>query len=1334
MNDEQNEENIDEEENSDSNLDNTRSPKVKDPAGKAKKLHDKYKNAKKNSLKFLKKFKSFGWLTTIISTVGSVLLIIFLIIGFIGFFTTLPGLAIDKVREACENFWRNLTGDDSIQMEGKDIDNLANYINDMGYDLVGYGFASPGAVTKDEETGKLKVDWQNSRIYNLYGYVLSNERTYAVQGAKQDFVKMTFGNAPFGIGALISNIDNTIRSNWGVAPQRYGLIDMSEDLTGNIFGQRKTDIGAYNVVIDRASNSLSITSNTGAFGLRKQQVKWSLDGWTSRYGKPIELSLALHLSTMSPDFVYNFCSNSDLQTRVMVKTKAIDYELTYKYQNTDENGNAVGEPILSGEHIDKYEAIEFSQIERMNALFNDGPYIGEINDRSLLTSLHIPYGVLTNNLCLISIKKKNESTYKIYTAVDKDGKSAFQFNDLINFNENKFDVKFDSETDQPYFERITNGSGGVTIYDFMNDNGCITPDGQIEIRMELLSVDLFTYFCNTARIYQPYFSLEDILSSIAEDGDAKTKCMNSSKYKKIFSDFDKLINPKTDDSEGFWRFFNSVFSIDTSISGIFDKDYRNKAEKLGLDSTFTFYNYKTEYDQVVLSDGTIKNVPKIIPVHLMRFSELNDENRFPDGVTHNTAEKWQEIIDYITQNNGENINYINRILNGEDDELGFKQYVIEEISKIKYNDNRTPGTLETGDETYLKMLALFSEELYKYLEDHSIDVQTFITLYNVFKDLDKEILVYKPYITKVVNHWYKDLDFSNSYEIFEPSSPSTPKLFNPEGAATDPRITQLQQSGKFYYIEKVKEGSQDVRQISQPKIIKDKDYHYMVKNWIKYGYYFIYDSTIDTAKNIDKARQLLNYFGYEQSNPLLINVNNETLFNSGDSRAIDQKAKEFNEKLSEFDSIVHGVRLKKIDLEKQDSLTAFTILESMHTKDSEYIYRDLKEFLIELGYFTRADFDSIETDVFKWIIPDYKVYKDEWPDGKIEKNKLGYGSYVHARKEGDKIGFKEGLEVIAPEKGEIIEVGNISRTEQTTENEESSNYTTSGGYVIIKFNTGNGVNEWKMKIEGINVEVSEGASVEQNTRIGTTTSSNIRILLYDEKDSIINDVEDYFKLTKKKTRGVASGEISEQIEALKSEGIEVGAGGTLPEAVARWEADVESIAPEYGLDTKLVLAMINQESGGNPSASNGAAYGLMQYENTNGDSLTVTKADGTVETLTDIHSRINSGDTDYQIRVGCAVLKNRLDEYEGNVAVAIQGYNYGPGGIRRCISYYLSGGANTNDLYCGISEEEYKNYIKSGDLGWLESRQWYTSTGNEAFSGAGGGDATYLESVLRYYI
>ena len=61
------------------------------------------------------------------------------------------------------------------------------------------------------------------------------------------------------------------------------------------------------------------------------------------------------------------------------------------------------------------------------------------------------------------------------------------------------------------------------------------------------------------------------------------------------------------------------------------------------------------------------------------------------------------------------------------------------------------------------------------------------------------------------------------------------------------------------------------------------------------------------------------------------------------------------------------------------------MLEAMHTEDSEYIYRDLKEFLIELGYFTRADFESVETDVFKWIIQGYNVYKDEWPDTKYEK-------------------------------------------------------------------------------------------------------------------------------------------------------------------------------------------------------------------------------------------------------------------------------------------------------------------------------------------------------------
>ena len=82
---------------------------------------------------------------------------------------------------------------------------------------------------------------------------------------------------------------------------------------------------------------------------------------------------------------------------------------------------------------------------------------------------------------------------------------------------------------------------------------------------------------------------------------------------------------------------------------------------------------------------------------------------------------------------------------------------------------------------------------------------------------------------------------------------------------------------------------------------------------------------------------------------------------------------------------------EKVDFTK-NSLQAFTILEETESLDAQYIYRDLKELVIELGYFEKEDFYEIEKRVLEWPIPDY--VPAEWPNKKVEKNVLEYGTLI----------------------------------------------------------------------------------------------------------------------------------------------------------------------------------------------------------------------------------------------------------------------------------------------------------------------------------------------------
>ncbi len=200
------------------------------------------------------------------------------------------------------------------------------------------------------------------------------------------------------------------------------------------------------------------------------------------------------------------------------------------------------------------------------------------------------------------------------------------------------------------------------------------------------------------------------------------------------------------------------------------------------------------------------------------------------------------------------------------------------------------------------------------------------------------------------------------------------------------------------------------------------------------------------------------------------------------------------------------------------------------------------------------------------------------------------------------------------------------------------------------------------------------------------------------------------------------------------DGIEKGSMADSPlvnKVISNYGDSIKKWSTKFGIDPGVVVGMICQESGGNPSSYNGYAMGLMQIEHVHwGQTIVMEFADGSSEkTIVDSNKLYNP---DYNIMIGCWEFSTQIKKTYGNIAVAIQGYNYGSGGIRRCIGYHLSGGANTGSTYCGMTEGQFKQYCESGDIGWLEARKWYSSVGHRKFGG-GAGTPTHLEYVLRYY-
>lgn len=306
-----------------------------------------------------------------------------IIIGIIQALLSMPGMVLGKLKEFGQYMLSQIvgffTGDTvTTRIDGEDVIDIAQYIQDMGYDIEGYGFGKVEYEEDEDTTDKVGID--NSNIKNIDDI---NGKNYLLEYLVQDQAIYTpttwswkgfFEDGPFHQGR--------------VSDSSIGMINIDEDEYKPIFdylGIGGISIGnwrdIWNVMaetykIDPKTRTLRVKTGQGLFQ-PSEYVYFNMANWTSKYGKPLELFLALHLSTMMPDLTYDLATAKVFNTKVNISTDRTKYTYTVSYQGTQvtpSNVESIADSIAGGDDYRK-EKIQKALEDLMDDGVNDSNYI-----------------------------------------------------------------------------------------------------------------------------------------------------------------------------------------------------------------------------------------------------------------------------------------------------------------------------------------------------------------------------------------------------------------------------------------------------------------------------------------------------------------------------------------------------------------------------------------------------------------------------------------------------------------------------------------------------------------------------------------------------------------------------------------------------------------------------------------------------------------------------------------------------------------------------------------------------------------------------------------------
>ncbi|MCR5186104.1 MAG: CHAP domain-containing protein [Clostridia bacterium] len=305
--------------------------------------------------------------------------IIIIVTGFVMFFLTIPGMILGQIKSFSVGIYDGIMdmligSENNVKMS--EVIEVADYIENMGYDLHGAGFLTDqieggsgsfhgkytgetihykwanfwdeGARELDpdeniyaDKTGVLRDTQGIVYVHSNYitKYIISDNYVYLIKNNNHNFKKAIKDIGESGFIGFLGNFANNSwgtgllyffkESSFGVPGSPYGdgwdtFSKVASKITGGLAG---SDIS---LEIDRKAQELVITTKAGwlksLFGAVDHSFRYNLEGWTGRYGMPLEFLLSVHLTSMQPGLASDLADNFETEVQILMHEILVDIE------------------------------------------------------------------------------------------------------------------------------------------------------------------------------------------------------------------------------------------------------------------------------------------------------------------------------------------------------------------------------------------------------------------------------------------------------------------------------------------------------------------------------------------------------------------------------------------------------------------------------------------------------------------------------------------------------------------------------------------------------------------------------------------------------------------------------------------------------------------------------------------------------------------------------------------------------------------------------------------------------------------------------------------------